>query len=160
MKKIDVNPKVLIALVALFTISISLMAQPGQRQRPYPPNDQKGFPTMDLSDEQKAEIKEIQLARTKEIQPLKDELRINKAKINALVHKDNPDMQEVVSLVEANGKILTQIQVKNIESRIKVRGLLTDEQKVIFDAHSGRMKGHRALAQHRPGRGFPGRSRF
>jgi Spy/CpxP family protein refolding chaperone len=99
-----------------------------------------------LTDEQKAEIKTIHLAKQKEIQPLKDEVMINKAKINALINKDNPDMREVVSLVEANGKLLTDIQIKNIESKVRIRALLDDEQKVIFDAHDGRRNDRKTMA--------------
>ena len=96
----------------------------------------------------------------KEIQSLKDELKINRAKINALIKKDEPDMKEIVGLVEANGRILTQIRVKQIESKIKVRSLLTDDQKVIFDAHDGRMHRRRAMTEYRHQPGVPDRSRY
>ena len=36
----------------------------------------------------------------------------------ALVKTDDPNMKEIVDLVEANGKILTEIQVINIENKI------------------------------------------
>ena len=101
MKKLDVNPKALIAIIALFGLSLSLMAQPHQRQHQFQQMNQCGFTALDLTEGQQAEIKEIHLARLKEIQPRKDELNINKAKINALVNKDNPDIKEIVSLVEA-----------------------------------------------------------
>jgi len=104
---------------------------------------------LDLTEDQRAEVKEIHLVRMKEVQPLKDQLKINRAKLNALVNKDNPDMKEIVNLAEANAKIMTNIQVKQIESKIKVRSLLTDEQKVIYDAHEGRPNRRRAIAQHR-----------
>ena len=58
-------------------------------------------------------------------------------------------MKEIVSLVEANGKLLTDIQIKQIESKIEVRSLLTDEQKVIYNSHSGQRKRSRFIAQHR-----------
>jgi hypothetical protein len=57
-------------------------------------------------------------------------------------------MKQIVSLVEADGKLLTQIQVKNIRHKIDVRNLLTDEQKIIFDAHSERIGNRRELAEH------------
>ena len=149
MKKLDVNMKVLIAIIALFGISLSLMAQPQQRQRQMQHRDQGGMSILDLTEDQKAEIKAIHITQVKAIQSLKDEVMINKAKINAAMNMDNPDMKEIVGLVEANGKLLTDIQTKKIESQIKVRSLLTDEQKVMVDAHQGQRQGKRAFAQHR-----------
>ena len=160
MKKIDVNMKVLIAIIALFGLSLSLMAQTQQRQCQFNQRDQYTCAALDLADDQKAEIKEVRLAKLKKIQPLKDEAKINKAKINALVNKDNPDMKKIVSLVEANGKIMTQMQVIKIDGKIKVRALLTDEQKVIFDARNGQFQKNRAIPQYRQQRRSPNRCRF
>lgn len=160
MKRLDINLKILIAIIAFFGLSLSLMAQPRERHPQLEPKGQHGFTMMDLTEEQKTEIKKIHLAGMKDVQPLKDELKINKAKINALIKQDNPDMKEIVSLVEANGKLLTQIQVKRIEDRIQVRSLLTDEQKVIFDAHDGSFQKRRARAEHRPQRRHTYRNRF
>jgi len=141
--------KVSITIIAVFIISFGLMAQPQNRQGPVQHEGPYGLAVLNLTEEQKSEVKEIHLAKVKETQALKDELAINKAKINALVHKDNPDMKEIVSLVEENGKIITQIQVREIDSKIKVRALLDEDQKVIFDSHSGRTyrKGNMAQCQ-------------
>ncbi len=155
-----INPKALLGAVLLSGISLGLLAQPEPGQRPYQQRDQKNFPAMNLSDEQKAEMKEIRLATTKETQPWKDELQINRAKINALLHRDNPDMDEIASLVETNGKLVTKIRVREIESRIRIRSLLDEDQKAIFDAHSGKMHGRKIHARHYPGRGIQHRGRF
>ena len=140
--------KAMIAIIAFFGLSLSLMAQPPQRQRHFHQRDQGVFPMLDLTEDQKAEVKEIHLAKMKENQPMKDELKINRAKINALANNDNPDMKEIVSLIEANSVIITSMQVKQIESRIKIRSLLTDDQKVIYDARVSQPHGRRAIAQH------------
>ena len=160
MKKIDVNMKILMTIIVLFALSLSLMAQPNQRQCQFQQKNPHGIAALDLTDEQKAEMKEIHLAQMKVTQPLMDEVKINKAKINALINKDNPDMKEIVSLVEANGKIMTQIQVKGIESKVQIRALLTDEQKVIFNNHGSKMQGKKAMVQHRSHRRTPGNCRF
>ena len=73
---------------------------------------------------------------------------------------DDPDMNQIVSLVEADGKLLTQIKVKSIEEKINVRSLLTEEQKILYDAHSERMDRRRALAQHHRPRRPSERNRF
>ena len=160
MKRVDVNLKVIIAIIVLFGLSLSLMAQPQQKQQQFRQWDQRGFHMMDLTEEQETDIKEIRTTMRKEIQPLIDETKINQAKINALIHKDNPDMDEIVSLIEANGKLKTQIQVLRIESKIKVRSHLTEDQKVNFDAHERRMRGKRAMVHHRSQQMMPDRGRF
>jgi len=150
MKRIDRNFKLLLAIIFILGLSLSVMAQPNQR-RDTPHQSmraQSPLKLLDLSEEQKDQIKEIHLAFIKDVQANKDEVKINRAKINAQLHNDDPDMKEIVKLVEANGKLLTQIQVKSIEEKINVRLLLTDEQKTIFDAQGKKIRDRRAMAQH------------
>jgi Spy/CpxP family protein refolding chaperone len=162
MKRIDRNFKLLVAIIVVLGLSLSVMAQPHQRrQMPHQSmRAQSPLQFLDLSEEQKDQIKEIHLTHLKDVQPIKDEVKINKAKINALLNIDDPDMKEIVSLVEANGKLLTQIQVKSIEKKINVRSLLTDEQKIIYDAHGEKMRERRAMAQHYRHRRTTQRNRF
>jgi len=162
MKRIDRNFKLLVAIIVVLGLSLSVMAQPQQR-RQMPQQSmraQSGLQFLDLTEEQKDQIKGIHLAYMKDVQPNKDEVKINRAKINALLKNDDPDMKQIVSLVEANGKLLTQIQVKSIDRKINVRNLLTEEQKIIFDAHSEKMGERRAMAQYYRHRRTPERNRF
>jgi Spy/CpxP family protein refolding chaperone len=162
MKKIDRNFKLLVAIIFVLGLSLNIMAQPHHR-RQMPQQSMRAHTPLqflDLSEEQKDQIKEIHLAHIKDVQPLKDEVKINRAKVNALLKNDKPDMKEIVSLVQADGKLLTQIQIKNIEEKIQVRSLLTDEQKIIYDAHSDKMSERRAMAHYyRHGR-IPERNSF
>ena len=162
MKKIDRNFKLLVAIIVVLGLSLSVMAQPYQR-RQMPQQSMKahtGLQFLDLTEEQKDQIKEIHLVHMKDVQPNKDEVKINRAKINALLNNDDPDMKEIVSLVEANGKLLTHIQVKRIDEKINVRSLLTDGQKIIYDAHNEKMRDRRAIAQYYRHRRTPARNRF
>jgi Spy/CpxP family protein refolding chaperone len=160
MRKLEISRKMMVVFIALSGLSIGLMAQPRESNPRFEPGNHQKNDMLGLSEDQKTEIKQIHLDKAKEIQPLKDEMKINKARINALIHKDNPDMKEIVPMVEANGRILTQIQVKEIDSRIKIRALLTDDQKVIFDAREGQMQRHREMAQRVPQRNLPDKRRF
>lgn len=162
MKRIDRNFKLLVAIIIVLGLSLSVMAQPSRRGQmaSRPMNVQSGLQLLDLSQEQKDQIKEIRLAHMKDVQPIKDEVKINRAKVDALLKRDDPDMKQIVSLVEADGKLLTQIQVKSIDQKIKVRSLLTDEQKVLYDARSERMGKRRDMAQHYRHTSMSGRNRF
>ena len=162
MKKIDRNFKLLVAIIFILGLSLSVMAQPSQRR--HSPHQsirtQSPLQFLDLSEEQKDQIKEVHLAHMKDVQSNRDEVKINRAKINAQLHNDDPDMKEIVKLVEANGKLLTQIQVKSIEEKINVRLLLTEEQKIIFDSQAEKIRKNRAMAQHYRHRRTAERTRF
>ena len=160
MKKLDWNFKILIAIIAVLGLSLSILAQPPHRG--YMPRQSVGMGPglLDLTEEQKEQIKEIRLAHVKDVQPLRDQVKINRAKINALLHQDDPDMDQIVSLVEENGELLVQLQVKSIEQKISVRSLLTDEQKTIFDSQGEKMRNRMAFAEHYRHTRGPQRSRF
>jgi Spy/CpxP family protein refolding chaperone len=162
MKRIDNHFKLLVAIIVVLGLSLSVMAQPNRRghMSNRPMNVQSGLQFLDLTQEQKDQIKEIHLAHMKDVQPLKDEVKINRVKVDALLKKDDPDKKEIVSLLESNGKLLTQIQVKSIEQKISVRSLLTDEQKIIYDAHGEKIRGRRAMAGHYSHRRTAERTRF
>lgn len=162
MKRIDRNFKLLVAIIFILGLSLSVMAQPNQRRQiPHQSmRAQSPLKFLDLSEEQKDQIKEIHLAHMKDVQANRDEVKINRVKINAQLHNDDPDMKEIVKLVEANGKLLTQIQVKSIEEKINVRLLLTDEQKIIFDAQGEKIRERRAMAQNYRHRRTPEKTRF
>ena len=162
MKRIDRNFKLLVAIIFILGLSLSVMAQPNQRRQiPHQSmRAQSPLKFLDLSEEQKDQIKEIHLAHMKDVQANRDEVKINRANINAQLHNDDPDMKEIVKLVEVNGKLLTQIQVKSIEEKINVRLLLTDEQKIIFDAQGEKIRERRAMAQNYRHRRTAEKTRF
>ena len=162
MKRIDRNFKLLVAIIFILGLSLSVMAQPNQRRQiPHQSmRAQSPLKFLDLSEEQKDQIKEIHLAHMKDVQANRDEVKINRVKINAQLHNDDPDMKEIVKLVEANGKLLTKIQVKSIKEKINVRLLLTDEQKIIFDAQGEKIRERRVMAQNYRHRRTTEKTRF
>ena len=141
MKRLYVNFKVLVVFTILLVLSHSLMAQPRQR-RMQQHGETYRFEQIipGLTEEQKIQMKEIHLATLKEVLPLKDELKVNNARLNLLVKKDNPDMKEIKSLVQTNAEMQIKIEILTTESRIKTRSLLTDEQKILLDARRERMQ--------------------
>ncbi len=154
MKRIDRKFNLLIAMIFVLGLSPGVMAQTYWREPipHWPMKPQSGFQFLGLTEEQNDQIKQIHLDHMKDVQPLKDEVRINRAKIDALLKKDEPDMKQIVSLVEANGKLLTQIELKSIEQKINIRSLLTEEQKIIFDAQTERMGKYSTMVhRHRQG---------
>jgi len=92
----------------------------------------------DLTEEQKSHIKELRTGHMKEIQPIKNELKINKARMDALMTEENPNLDKINKLIEESGSMQIQLRKESAAFKLEVRKLLTDEQKVFLDTHQGR----------------------
>ncbi len=108
-----------------------------------------------LSDEQREKISDLRIEHYKAVSPLSSQVRINRARIDALMKEDEPDMNNIQNLIEENGKILTDIRSSHAKHRAEIRKLLTDEQKIIFDRWAGNDRGFfKRVRNIRPGRGW------
>jgi len=126
-------------LVLLSGISTRIFAQQGYWRQPGPAERERQIPgLLDLTEEQQEQITDLRTAYLKDIQPLKNELNINKAKLDALLTEDNPQVNEINNLIENNGKIQIEIRKKQVAHQLEIRKLLDDEQKVIFDSRPHR----------------------
>jgi len=128
-----------ILLVQFTGITATLFAQPGYRNYMKPGENYSmltGIP--DLTEEHKEQIRNLHTAYLKNIQPLKNDMKINKAKLDALLTEDQPDMNEIYKLIDDNGKIRTELHKKQVAHRLEIRNLLTDEQKIFFDSRPHR----------------------
>jgi len=149
MKKASVYFKVMAVAVILTGLVQIAAAQPWygrnfnnrgfEKQEFCPRNDNCLRLIPDLTDKQQKQIDSLRVIHMKEIQPLKSEININKAKIDALILEDNPDVKEILRLIEENGKLKTEIQKKNVLHKLEIRKQLTDEQKVLFGQGTGPM---------------------
>ncbi|MGQ1787471.1 Spy/CpxP family protein refolding chaperone [Saccharicrinis sp. GN24d3] len=110
---------------------------------------------LNLTDAQKEEIKALKISFMKDMTPVKNEIGIKMAELKAASTGDNVDTKAVNRLLDEIGKLKTEVAKKLFANKQKVRSLLTDEQKVIFDAHAakGRRGGPgKAMRQGRQGR--------
>ncbi len=96
---------------------------------------------LNLSDTQKEEVKTLKISFIKEITPIKNELGIKMAELKAASAGDNVDARAVNMLIDKISEIKATMAKKHFANKQKVRTLLNDEQKVVFDAHAG--KGHK-----------------
>lgn len=157
MKRMNLNFKILIAITVMLALSYSLMAQPSQQRMQASPESGHNF-LPGMTEDQKSQLKEVKLATLKAVQPLQDELKVNRARLNLLVKKDNPDMKEIQSLVEATAEIQVKVQMLTIESKIESRKLLSEEQKILLDAKGDRMQKMRQIERRR--QDFQGKQRM
>lgn len=84
---------------------------------------------LNLSDEQKEKFSELRLSHRENVIDLRAKLEKNRIEKRRLMNADNLDKEKILSLVEENNRIKGEIQKSRVEMLLKMRELLTDEQK-------------------------------
>lgn len=93
---------------------------------------------LNLTEAQQTQTKDLRLALTEKNLPLRNQLGEMRAKMQSLRTGDNQDLKAINSLIDDMSKVQAQIRKNAAAHRLAVRALLTDDQKVMFDAHQGR----------------------
>lgn len=95
-----------------------------------------------LTVEQREKMKEIRLSARENVLPLENQIRERKARLNTLSTGDTIDANAANSTIEEISKLESDLQKIRWNSRMEIRKLLTDEQKVLFDTfHSQNHRG-------------------
>ncbi len=129
--------------VAVVAISgLSLYAQPNQRPAQNPDAGQRMMRSNDfvasikLDDKQHEEIEKIRTQEVKERTQMQNALKEKRAKLEGLQTADKPDMKEVNKTIDEISSLLAQEMKTTASNRQKIRSILTEEQRVYFDARS------------------------
>ena len=93
----------------------------------------------DLTDDQQEKIMALRVAHQKNMLPVRNSLLEKKAHLRTLTTVDKPDKKAIEVTIKEMNALHTQMQLAQTEHRLEVRGLLTDEQRIIFDTrpHGG-----------------------
>ena len=157
-------------IVALLTISsVTVLAQrgqgmmgkrmPGERMQRFQQPCTQMIPN--LTDEQKTQIQELRVDQMKEMTSFRNDLMEKRARLRTLETKDNPEMSAINAVIEEMGDIRTNRHKASAQHRQQVREILTEEQRVIYDARmmhrQGKFSGHRGSHNRGPGM-RPGRA--
>ena len=104
-------------------------------------NEQRGpGDGLDLTDAQKEVFKQTMLALQKQLQPIRNEIGEAEARQKTLVTIDKPDMADINKNIEKIGGLKTEMAKIQAKHRIEMRAQLSDEQRIKFDLHPGKMK--------------------
>jgi len=150
MKKSKITTSIL-AIALLVGMSLSASAQRGQRGQGYGyQNAGQGFIQgqgynqngqfagncvfLQLSEDQLTQVTKLQLALTEKNLPLRNDLVVMSAEMQALRIGNSQNLKAVSSQIDDMSAIQSQIRKNVAEYQLAVRALLTDDQKVIFDA--------------------------
>ena len=98
----------------------------------------------DLTDDQKEKIEALRIDHMKEMLELKNEIGEKHARLQTLTTAEKVNMSEVNKLIDTIGALQTKMMKMQVKHRQDIRELLTEKQRVIFDAHG-------------PGPGGPGK---
>lgn len=94
----------------------------------------------DLTTEQLGKIQKLKLEHQKAVLPLQMQLQTKRLELQTLIIED-ASWKKIVEKIEEIGKIRIEIQKKQVAQQVAIRNLLTDEQKVHFDARRFGHKG-------------------
>ncbi|MDP2689158.1 MAG: Spy/CpxP family protein refolding chaperone [Deltaproteobacteria bacterium] len=86
-----------------------------------------------LTQEQRTQMRELHASLEKKLAPLEARVGVKRAEIRAVAASDNPDMAALKKLVEEISALEKETMQSRYENMIKVRSLLTPEQKAAFD---------------------------
>lgn len=95
----------------------------------------------DLTDAQKEQMKDIHFNTMKQVQPMKNQLREKRTHLKTLTTAEKADLKVINNQIDEIAKLEASIQKIQAASHQGVRNILTDEQRLIFDAHSDRRMG-------------------
>jgi Spy/CpxP family protein refolding chaperone len=152
-----------IYLTVLFLLSFSILAfaQPGPG--PNGPNQGKRWMNNgdnfqakhlnlpNLTDEQKEQIAKLRTENMKAMLDSRNQIQEKMARLHTLQTADKPDMNAINSVIDEIAELKATMAKTRAAHRQKIRSLLTDEQRVIFDSKpmGGFGKGHQGMGQGR-----------
>ncbi|MBN1154117.1 Spy/CpxP family protein refolding chaperone [candidate division KSB1 bacterium] len=133
-------------MIISLLVTVQAFAQKGPEKQGVECNAVKGMKMgagiPDLTTEQQSQIQDLRTAHQKEIIPLEAELDVEEINLNEMI-KDGKDSKTIENQAKKIGDLKNKLYIKQIQHRIAVRNLLTDEQKVFFD----KMKHNRPMMQ-------------
>ncbi|GEM_PF-2592023 len=94
------------------------------------------FDNLKLTVEQKEKIEDLRAENQKKMIELRYKLNIAHFDFQQIMRK-NPDEKVLLKKVEEINSIKLEMEKERIKNHFKIRGILTDEQKKIFDLHFG-----------------------
>ena len=160
------NTKFLMAIAIAVVTSLTATAQP-QRAKPQAysglnpqevrqPFRTGGFsmPLGNLDEKQRVELQKIRTTQMKESTQFRNQLKEKRAKLEVLQTADKPDMREINRVIDEIAAVQAQEMKAQAANRQKIRSLLTEEQRVRFDAMGANREGMRSgMGDMRQGRG-------
>ncbi len=139
MKKLFLMRSGLLIGLVLLSINPAAIAQKGDKQKYKMDNPRHNGTSIhmsmpDLTEEQVVKIKELKTTHMKAMLKSKNELNEKHARLKTLQTAETVDMNKINKVIEEIGSIKTEMAKKRAALHQEIRELLSEEQRVHFDA--------------------------
>jgi Spy/CpxP family protein refolding chaperone len=136
-RKLRLKGMVLAMFLSVLTVAAFTQTQSGKCIKASQQTGcQRAIP--DLTDEQEAAISKLKVEHLNVMTTYKAELGVLKAELNKLEITDPIDQKAIDSKIDQVMAVKTKMAKEGSKHRQSVRNLLTEDQKVFFDAQPGR----------------------
>jgi Spy/CpxP family protein refolding chaperone len=113
----------------------------GKQEMPEKMQQHKGPMIPDLTEKQQDQMKDLRIEHLKQVKPLRDQIHEHEAHLHTLQTADKVNMAEINKAIEDIGTLRIEIMKLDAVHHQKVRSLLTEEQRLMFDTHQPRHEG-------------------
>jgi len=150
-------------LMAIAIVSVTILTVSAQPRRMQPGSGLRlqagrqafraeGFnmPLGNLDEKQREELQKIRTIQLKESTQFRNLLREKQARLETLQTADKPDMRDINKVIDEIAAIQGQEMKARAANRQKIRSLLTEEQRVRFDAMGADRENRRSGMVSRP----------
>jgi Spy/CpxP family protein refolding chaperone len=145
-------------IISFLFLSQQLFAQRYYRDNPRVYNDPYD---LNLTQKQLEKMDKLEIGLEKSLSPLFSKLRTNYLKLDELELQRNPDHTKIDKAWEEIYSLEEEIEKKEITHEENIRGLLTEDQRAVFDSYygygMGTGRGYYSRGQGGMGQGYYGR---
>ncbi len=137
--RIFVKSLVVVAITGLITTgTFTAKAQPGPRWADKGVQEQGYYCRIpNLTDDQQKKLNDLRTKHLKEVTPLKNELNEKVARLRTLESADKQDIDAINKTIDDISALKAKLMKKRVSHRAEVSQILTDDQKVYFNAQGG-----------------------
>lgn len=140
--------------IMMFLISLASFGQPGMGYGPCHDMNKDslkmagmtGIPN--LTDKQMEQIKTLRTEHLKTVTKKRNLLKEKRAHLTVLMTQDHPDQKAIDKTIGEINLIRGELLKERVGMQLKIRNLLTDEQKVYFDKKLSGMGMHKKGKRH------------
>lgn len=123
---------VMLAIMLLSIMQVSAQFQRGQNQKG---EGMHLLMFLDLSEEQETQAKAFYSQMKEKTTPIQLDVTAKEVRLQKLMIADKIEENTVFAMVDEISALKAQIRKARLQNKIKLRSILTDDQRVIFDAN-------------------------
>ncbi len=103
-----------------------------------------------LTDKQIEQIKTLRTEHMKAVTQKRNLLKEKRAHLTVLMTQDNPDKKAIDKTIEEINSLRGELLKERVDMQLKIRSMLTEEQKVYYDRKLSNMGKHKKGKKHHP----------